>query len=202
ILGFVRQVTDASSPSFVPPAERLAVFDHDGTLWCEKPMPIQADFLLRRIGEMAKQDPSLRDRQPWKAVGEKGYGWLSDAMTRHYHGDDSDLHVMAAGLLQAYGGITIEEFQATAGAFLRGARHPTLGRPYLACAYRPMVELLRYLEGAGFSTYIASGGGLDFMRTISDEVYGIPPERVIGSSVALAYRDDRSVATLVRKPER
>src|SRR5262249_29672465 len=127
ILGFVQQATDASSPSCVPPAERVAVFDNDGTLWCEKPMPIQADFLLRRIGEMAEQDPSLCERQPWKAVVEKDYGWLSDVITKHYQGDDGDLHVMAAGLLEAYEGITIEEFQATAGTFLRRARHPTLG---------------------------------------------------------------------------
>lgn len=201
ILRFVAQVTDASSATFVPPEARVAVFDNDGTLWCEKPMPIQADFLFRRIGEMAEQDPSLRTRQPWKAVVEKDHAWLGGAITKHYQGDDSDLHEMAGGLLQAYGGITIEAFEAVAGEFLRNAQHPTLGHPYLACAYTPMVELLRYLEAAGFTNFIASGGGRDFMRPITQEVYGIPADRVIGSAVTLEYQEDGNTGNVVRKPE-
>ncbi|MGD9892007.1 MAG: HAD family hydrolase [Dehalococcoidia bacterium] len=201
ILRFVAQVTDASSATFVPPEARVAVFDNDGTLWCEKPLPIQADFMLRRVGEMAEQDPSLRARQPWKAVAEKDHAWLSGAITKHYRGDDSDLHEMAAGLLQTHEGITVDEFATAASSFLRSAQHPTLGRPYLACAFKPMVELLRYLETAGFTNYIASGGGRDFMRPITQEVYGIPFDRVIGSSVALEYREDGDTAHLVRKPE-
>jgi phosphoserine phosphatase len=201
ILRFVAQVTDASSATFVPPEARVAVFDNDGTLWCEKPMPIQADFLFRRIGEMAEKDPALRSRQPWKAVVEKDYAWLGGAITKHYQGDDSDLHEMAGGLLRAYGGITIEAFETAANEFLRSAQHPTLGRPYLACAFAPMVELLRYLETAGFTTFIASGGGRDFMRPITQDVYGIPPDRVIGSTVALEYRDDGDTGMIMRKPE-
>lgn len=201
IVRFVAQVTDASSATFVPPDARVAVFDNDGTLWCEKPLPIQADFLLRRVGKMAAQDPSLRSRQPWKAVVEKDHAWLSGAITKHYQGDDSDLNEMAGGLLQAYGGITIEAFESAAREFLHSAQHPTLGRSYLACAFQPMVELLRYLEGADFRTYIASGGGRDFMRPITREVYGIPGDRVIGSSVALEYQADGDTGTIMRKPE-
>jgi phosphoserine phosphatase len=185
----------------VPPEARVAVFDNDGTLWCEKPMPVQADFLLRRVGEMAQQNPVFRSRQPWKAVVEQDYDWLSDAITKHYQGDDGDLHEMAGCLLQAYEAITIEEFEAAADAFLRSAQHPTLGRPYRTCASRPMVELLRYLEAAGFSTYIASAGGRDFMRPIAQEIYGVPRDRVIGSSVVLAYQEDGDMGNVVRTPE-
>jgi phosphoserine phosphatase len=173
----------------VPPEERVAVFDNDGTLWCEKPMPIQADFLFRRMAEMAKEDPSLREAQPWKAVVEQDYDWLGGVLTKHYEGDDSDLQVMAVGILKAYEGRTIEEFESTASEFMHTASNPALGRAYLECAYLPMVELLRYLTANGFTTYIASGGGRDFMRTISHELYDVPPDRVIGSSVALEYRD-------------
>jgi phosphoserine phosphatase len=185
----------------IPPEERVAVFDNDGTLWCEKPLPIQVDFLLRRVGEMAERDPSLRDKQPWKAVYEKDYAWLSNVITKHYNGDDSDLKMMAGGLLQAYAGSTIEEFAATASQFLHSAQNPHLKRPYLATVYTPMVELLRYLEAHGFTNYIASGGTRDFMRPITQELYGIPPERVIGSTVALEYREDGGVGTIVHKPE-
>jgi phosphoserine phosphatase len=104
---------------------------------------------------------------------------------------------MAAGLLSAYEGSTIEEFESTAAAFLHSARHPSLGRPYLDCTYQPMVELLRYLAGHGFTSYIATGGGRDFMRPVTQELYGIPPDRVIGSSVALEYREADGAAQIV-----
>jgi len=171
---FVARVTTDGSPDFVPPEERVAVFDNDGTLWCEKPMPIQLDFILRRLAVMAEEDPSLRERQPWQAAYTQDFGWLGQVVAKHYHGDDSELPVLAAGVLQAFGGITVEDFEAQADTFLRDTQHPTLGRGYLACAYTPMVELLRYLEAKGFANYIASGGGRDFMRPISQEVYGIP----------------------------
>jgi phosphoserine phosphatase len=198
---FVQRVTTEDSPEFVPPEERVAVFDNDGTLWCEKPMPIQLDFVLRRLAAMAEQDPDLRTRQPWQAAYTRDYGWLGGVITKHYHGDDRELPVLAAGILQAFAGITVEEFEAQADRFLRSAQHPTLGRGYLACAYRPMVELLGYLETNGFRNYIASGGGRDFMRPISQELYGIPRQRVIGSSTALAYEPDEGGGRIVRKPE-
>jgi phosphoserine phosphatase len=201
ILDFVRRVTAEGGTEAVPPQERVAVFDNDGTLWCEKPMPIQLDFILRRLVVMAEQDPALRTRQPWQAAHSRDYGWLGEVITKHYHGDDSDLPVLAAGVLQAFAGVTVEEFEAQADRFLRTTRHPTLGRAYLACGYVPMVELLGHLEANGFSSYIASGGGRDFMRPISQELYGVPRQRVIGSSVSLAWNDDGRGGTIVHKPE-
>ncbi|HEV2873366.1 MAG TPA: HAD family hydrolase [Actinomycetota bacterium] len=198
---FVERVTTRGSPGFVPAEERVATFDNDGTLWCEKPMPIQLDFILRRLAAMADQDPSLRARQPWQATHTRDYGWLGQVITRHYQGDDRELPVLAAGILEAFAGITVEEFEAQADAFLRSARHPTLGRRYLACAYVPMVELLGYVEANGFASYIASGGGRDFMRPISQEVYGVPRERVIGSTTALAWEPGQDGGRIVRKPE-
>jgi len=201
ILDFVQRVTAEGSPDFVPPPERVAVFDNDGTLWCEKPMPIQLDFILRRLVVMADQDPTLRTRQPWQAAYTRDYGWLGEVITKHYHGDDRDLPVLAAGVLQAFAGVTVDDFEAQADRFLRNTQHPTLGRAYLACSYRPMVELLGYLEAGGFRNYIASGGGRDFMRPISQELYGVPRQRVIGSSVSLAWNDDGHGGTIVHKPE-
>jgi phosphoserine phosphatase len=164
-------------------------------------MPIQLDFILRRLAAMADQDPGLRDRQPWQAAYTRDFGWLGQVITKHYNGDDSELPVLAAGILQAFAGITVEEFEAEADGFLRSAQHPTLGRGYLGCAYRPMVELLDYLEANGFTNYIASGGGRDFMRPISQELYGVPRERVIGSSTTLAWEHDEDGGRMVRKPE-
>lgn len=201
IVDFVARVTKQGAADFVPPESRVAVFDNDGTLWCEKPLPIQADFLFRRLTLMAKQDASLRTRQPWKAVVEKDYEWLDNAITKHYQGDDSDLKLMAGGLLQCYRGFTIDEFEAEAEEFLHTVQHPLLKRPYLDCAYKPMIELLRYLTGNGFTCYIASGGGRDFMRPITQDLYGIPPERVIGSTVALEYREEGNASFIVHKPE-
>ena len=201
IVEFLASITGKNSFNFVAPEDRIAVFDNDGTLWCEKPLPIQADFLLRRIGEQVAQDPSLRDKQPWKAVSEKDYKWLSNVITKHYQGDDSDLKVMAAGLLSAYSGESIESFAEKAEQFLRSARNPALKRPYLETAYQPMVELLQYLTANGFQTYIASGGTRDFMRPITGEIYGIPPERVIGSTVALEYRVVEGRGDVFHKPD-
>ena len=185
----------------VPVEERVAVFDNDGTLWCEKPMPIQLDFILRRLAEMAETTPELRDRQPWKAAHERDYGWFGALMVEHYAGDDSNVKILAAGVLAAHAGISVEDFEALADSFLRTAAHPTLGRGYLQCAYAPMVELLAYLKANGFSNYIASGGGRDFMRPITQEVYGIPRDRVIGSATALEYASDDNGGKITRKPE-
>ena len=185
----------------VPADERVAVFDNDGTLWCEKPMPIQLDFILRRLVEMAEAKPELRDRHPWKAAYERDYAWLGALMAEHYAGDDSNVKVLAAGILAAYEGISVEDFEAKSDEFLRSAQHPTLGRGYLETVYVPMVELLGYLEANGFSNYIASGGARDFMRPISQEVYGIPRERVIGSSSTLDYASDAHGGTITHKAE-
>jgi phosphoserine phosphatase len=179
----------------------MAVFDNDGTLWCEKPMPIQLDFILRRLAQMAQEQPALRDRQPWKAAFERDYAWLGAVIAEHYAGDDTRVRTLAGGVLAAFDGITVEEFEATSDQFLRGATHPTLGRAYLQCAYSPMVELLRYLAANGFSNYIASGGGRDFMRPVTQEMYGVPRERVIGSSTTFAYTANARGGVLTHKPE-
>ncbi|MEA2179921.1 MAG: hypothetical protein QOG77_3218 [Solirubrobacteraceae bacterium] len=201
IVEFIARVSGADGSEPVPVEERLAVFDNDGTLWCEKPMPIQLDFILRRLVEMAEADPALRERQPWKAAYERDYDWLSKLMVEHYTGDDSNVMVLAAGILAAYDGVSVDDFEAQADAFLRSAQHPTLCRGSLECAYSPMIDLLGYLTANGFSNYIASGGGRDFMRPISQDVYGIPRQRVIGSSTALAYAPDERGGTITHKAE-
>lgn len=188
IQDFVAKVTDRANPGYVPPEERIAVFDNDGTLWCEKPVYIQLDFILRRWMEMVDENPALAEEQPWKAAVEQDYSWLGNAVTKHYRGDDSDLPLVMKGILTAFAGITVEEFAARAGEFLHTQSHPTLKRLYNQCGYAPMVELLRFLEANGFTNFIASGGGRDFMRPITDEMYGIAPDRVIGSSVSLEFR--------------
>ena len=197
IVEFVEQTVSDG----VPVEERVAVFDNDGTLWCEKPMPIQADFIVRRLIELATADPALRDRQPWKAAYEHDFAWFGTVLDEHYAGDDTNVRTLLGGILTAYQAMSVEEFEARSAEFLRTVRHPTLGRPYLQCAYAPMVELLDYLAANGFSNYIASGGGRDFMRPISQEVYGIPRERVIGSATALEYTADEHGGTIRHKAE-
>jgi len=185
----------------VPVEERVAVFDNDGTLWCEKPMPIQVDFILRRLGEMAQADPELRGRQPWKAAYERDDGWLSKVIAEHYAGNDTNVGTLMAGFLAAFKGISIEDFEAKSDAFLRSTPHPTLGRGYLECAYKPMVELLAYLEANGFANYIASGGGRDFMRPVTPELYGIPRDRVIGTASTFEYTSNDHGGTITHKAE-
>ena len=194
ILEFVEQVASA-----VPVEERVAVFDADGTLWCEQPVPAQVDFILRRLAEQAKADAKLRDRQPWKSAYEHDNAWLGQAITEHYAGDDTKAKMLLEGVGAAFAGIGVEDFEAKSGSFLRTAKHPTLGRRYLDTAYGPMVELLAYLQANGFTNHIVSGSGGDFMRPISQEVFGIPPERVVGSSSALEYASDGNGGKLTHK---
>jgi phosphoserine phosphatase len=201
ISDFVRRTCGEEGTAAVPVEERVAVFDNDGTLWCEKPMPIQLDFILRRLAEMAESQPELRERQPWKAAYERDLAWFGAVMAEHYAGDDTNVRTLAGGILAAYAGISVDDFEHESDAFLRTARHPTLGRGYLGCGYAPMIELLRYLDANGFTNYIASGGGRDFMRPISHDLYGIPRERVIGSSTTFAYTRDEQGGTITHKPE-
>jgi phosphoserine phosphatase len=201
IIDFVRRTCGEDGSAPVPVEERVAVFDNDGTLWCEKPMPIQLDFIIHRLAEMAAAQPELRERQPWKAVAARDYAWFGRVMAAHYAGDDSEVGTLAGGILAAYAGISVEDFEQRSDAFLRSAQHPTLGRPYLECAYAPMVELLDHLSAHGFANYIVSGGGRDFMRPISQDMYGVPRERVIGSSSTFAYTSDERGGTITHKPE-
>ncbi len=203
IEAFVASVTSRGSSDFLPPEARVAVFDNDGTLWPEKPMPVELGFILQRLNRMSQDNPSLRDMQPWKAAFDQDYRWLAEAVTKHYQGDDSDVRILVGGLLKAFEGMRIEAYQTLAAEFLRKAQHPTLKRPFPKCGYAPMVELLRYLEANGFVNYIPSGGDRDFMRVVSEEMYGIPAERVVGSSNALCYTEDRGDASIayLAKPD-
>ncbi|AQA03998.1 acid phosphatase [Mycobacterium sp. MS1601] len=181
----------------VAPEDRIAVFDNDGTLWCEKPAYIQLDFLIRRLAEQAAADPGLLDAEPYRAAAQGDLAWFDNAVTKHYNGDDSALAVLARGMLSAYAGLTVEEHARRVRDFFADACHPTLGRRYTDCTYAPMIELLRFLEKAEFTSFIVSGGGRDFMRPVTAQLYRIPPERVIGSSVGLDFVDGhlRTTAT-------
>ena len=201
VVDFTARVTDETGQDFVPPSDRIAVFDNDGTLWCEKPMQIELGFMLLRFAEMAEADETLRDRQPWKTAVDGDYTWLRDAVTKHYAGDDSDVRVLIGGLVQAFAGMDVEEYAAGAHAFLTRARHPSLGRVFAECVYQPMIELLHYLERNGFTTYIVSGGDRDFMRPVTEHLYGIPSERVVGSATGLAYEPDGNGGRVVYKAE-
>jgi phosphoglycolate phosphatase-like HAD superfamily hydrolase len=195
IVRFVEQTVSNA----VPIEERVATFDADGTLWCEQPMPVEADFILRQLAEMAKADPQLRDRQPWKAAHEHDNDWLGKVIAEHYAGDDTKARTLLGGIAAAFGDISVEDFEEQSEAFLRSTQNATLGRGYLETAYAPMVELLGYLEANGFSNHIVSGSDADFMRPISQELFGIPLERVIGSASALEYASDGTGGTVTRK---
>ena len=199
ITDFVARVTDEGGSDYVEPAARVAVFDNDGTLWSEKPLPIQLDFTIRQLARLAAADPTLRDRQPYKAAYEGDQHWMGAAMVKHYHGDDSDLHLLMGAITSAFQTVDVEDYDRQVLGFFDEAQHPTLERPYRECGYAPMVELLPYLEDNGFTNCIASGGDRDFMRPVAGDLYGIPPERVIGSALGLEYRSDNDTHTLLYK---
>jgi hypothetical protein len=165
-------------------------------------MPIELGFILQRLAVMAEEDESLQEKQPWKAAYEKDYEWLGGVLDKHYAGDDSDVKVLLGGILQAFAGRTVDEYLAAATSFLDAAPHPTLGRKLRDCWYVPMVELLRYLEANGFTCFIASGGSRDFMRAVTNEIYAIPPERVVGSSNVCSTPTTRRVARSRTSPSR
>ena len=200
IVDFVARVCAEGGPEFVAPEARVAVFDNDGTLWCEKPMYIQLDFLIRRLAEKAAANSALVDQQPYKAASSGDLQWFGGAITKHYQGDDTDLKVLAGGVLSLHESMNVEDHAARVSAFFADARHPTLDRPYPACTYVPMVELLRYLEGHDFTCYIVSGGGRDFMRPITSTIYGIPPERVVGSAQGLRFEGKDGNGDLLIQP--
>jgi phosphoserine phosphatase len=185
ILEFVARVTTPNGPSYVAPAERIATFDNDGTLWCEQPMPPQAFFLSDRVHQLAVRDPSLRERQPFKAFLEH------DLKTLHSFGKRG----MSELFFASHAGMTEREFEAIARTWLATANHPVYQRLFTKCTYRPQLELLHYLRAHRFKPYIVSAGGIDFVRALAEEAYGIPREQVIGSSGRLHYevQDGRPV---------
>jgi len=177
IVDFVARTTKAGGPEYVPPAERIATFDNDGTLWCEQPVQVQVFFTRARVAELAAQDPSMRERQPFKAFLE------GDQRALAALGKKGVMEIAFA----THAGMTEDAFAELAGAWLASAKHPTLGHLFAECVYRPQVELLDYLRANGFKTFIVSGGGVDFMRAYAAKAYGIPPEQVIGSSVRTRF---------------
>ena len=177
ILDFVARVTEQGGPDFVAPTERVATFDNDGTLWCEQPLQTQAFFLIDRTKELAAKDPTLKERQPFKALLEQ------DLKTLMGLGRQAILELVFA----THSGMREEEFEPIARDWLAKARHPKFGRLFKECTYRPQFELLNFLRQSGFKTYIVTGGGIDFVRACSEEIYGIPREQVIGSSQKLRF---------------
>jgi phosphoglycolate phosphatase-like HAD superfamily hydrolase len=185
ILDFVARVTDPASPDFVPEAERIATFDNDGTLWAEQPLYFQLLFALDRVRSMADEHPEWRTEQPFKAILEDDREALA-GMGHHELGQ-----LMAA----THTGISSDEFGAIVREWLDTVQHPRFEQPFDACIYQPMLEVLSYLRANGFKTFIASGGGIDFIRVFAEDAYGIPPEQVIGSSLKARYevRDGQPV---------
>lgn len=173
IVEFVARVTNRGSTDHVPPAQRIAVFDNDGTLWCEQPMQVQVFFALDRMKQLARRDPALAERQPFKAFLEHDLETIASLGKRGAF----------EFAFMTHAGVSEEEFEAVAHAWLEAALHPKLGRLFKRCVFRPQIELLDYLRDNGFKTFIVSGGGIDLMRAVSEEAYGIPREQVIGSSL-------------------
>ena len=191
ILDFVARVTKEGGAEFVPPAERIATFDNDGTLWCEQPMQVQLFFLIDRVKQLAAKDPGLKARQPYKALLER------DMKTLQALGKQALFELAFA----THAGVTEEAFDRIARDWLATAMHPRFGRLFKQCTYRPQVELLGYLRENGFKTYIVSGGGIDLIRAFSEEAYDIPREQVIGSSVKLRVELKDGHADLVKLAE-
>jgi len=173
IVDFVQRVTKEGGPDFVKPAERVAVFDNDGTLWAEQPVYFQVAFALDQVKALAPQHPEWKTTQPFKAVLD------GDTKTLAASGQKGILQIVAV----SHAGMTTDEFAKSVAGWIATARHPKLQRPYTELVYQPMLELLDYLRANGFKTFIVSGGGVEFMRVFAERVYGIPPEQVIGSSV-------------------
>lgn len=191
IVDFVARVTKQGSPDFVPPAERIAVFDNDGTLWVEHPMYTQLAFALDRIRTLAPQHPEWKTTQPFKAVLDNDMAALAKG------GEKALLELIVA----SHAGMTTAEFQATVSDWLGKARDPRFKQPYTALTYQPMTELLAYLRANGFSTYIVSGGGVEFMRPVTEKLYGVPPGQVVGSSIKTKYEVVDGKPVLMRLAE-
>lgn len=176
---------------YIPPAERVAVFDNDGTLWAEKPIYFQLLFAIDRVRQLAADHPEWQEQQPFKAAIE------GDQKTLAASGLEGILKLVMA----THAGMTTDEFAATVRSWLKEAKHPRFGRPYSELTYQPMLELLKYLRANGFKTYIVSGGGIDFLRVFAEEIYGIPPEQVVGSSIKTKFEVRDNKPTVVRLPE-
>ena len=174
IIEFVERVTTSGSPDFVPPEERIATFDQDGTLWCEQPVA-QLEFAAYQVKQMAVDHPEWKDTQPFKSVLEDDNEYLVNDLL-HNHGKE-----LMKLIAVTHAGMTLKEFNADVNAFLNASSHPKYGKKYTETIYQPMLELLQYLRKNEFKTYICSGGGNNLMRVFAEDVYGIVPENVIGT---------------------
>lgn len=191
VLSFIDKTTTPDSPDFVPVAERIAVFDNDGTLWSEQPIYVQIAFTIDRIKALAPNHPEWKTTQPFQAVLE------NDLKSVLASGQKGLFELIAA----THAGVDTETFRNTVEQWLKTARHPRTGRPYTEMVYQPMLELLAHLETRGYKTYIVSGGGVEFMRPWTEMVYSIPPERVIGSSIKTKFEIVEGQPRLIGLPE-
>ncbi len=187
---FVADVTREGSPNYVPPAERIAVFDNDGTLWSEQPLYFQFAFMLDQVKAAAPKHPEWKNNPAFKALVAKDYGALAGLQKQV-------LQLVAV----ANSGMTVDEYDKTIRNWLATARHPKFNRPFTELVYQPQLELLAYLRANGFKTFIVSGGTIEFMRPWVEQAYGIPPEQVIGSSQVVQYQMHDGQGTLVRQPK-
>jgi hypothetical protein len=191
IISFVDTVTKEGSPAFVAPAERIATFDNDGTLWCEQPLPVQLYFALDRVKALAAQHPEWKTKEPFASL-LKG-----DLKTALAGGDRALLEIVMA----THTGMTTVEFEQIVKDWIATAKHPKTGKLYTEMVYQPMLELLAYLRANGFKNFIVSGGGIEFMRPWTELVYGIPPEQVVGSSIKTKFEMRDGKPVLVRLPQ-
>lgn len=191
IVEFVARVTRQGGTDYVTPAERVAVFDNDGTLWSEHPMYVQLAFSFDRVKAMAPMHPDWKDKQPFKAVLDGDMKVFAESGERG----------VAELVMATHAGMTTEEFAKIVTDWLATARHPRFNRPYTELIYQPMLELLAYLRANGFKTFVVSGGGIEFMRPWSERVYGVPPDQVVGSSIKTKFVTRRGRPFLFRLPE-
>jgi hypothetical protein len=191
IVACVEKVTKEGSSDFVPPNERIATFDNDGTLWCEQPMYFQLLFALDRVKALAPQHPEWKTKEPFASLLK---GDLKGALAG---GERAMLEIIVV----THAGMTTAEFEQVVKEWIATSKHPKFKRPYTECVYQPMIELLAYLRSNGFKTFIVSGGGIEFMRPWTEKVYGIPPEQVVGSSIKTKYEMRDGKPVLMRLPE-
>ena len=188
VLGFVKRAT-TEGPDFVPPADRIATFDNDGTLWVEQPLPPQFDFVFGKWAEEIKQDPSMAAQQPYKAIIERDPAFFAGVATQ----DPEVVGTLLKAFGRSWAGTTPEDFDAQVREWLRTAKQPKLGKLYVDLVYKPMLELLDLLKAHDFRVFVVSGGGRDFMRVFAEETWGIYKENVIGTAAEYSYTDGKIV---------
>ena len=188
IIKFVKTITEHNSPDFVPVAQRIATFDNDGTLWSEQPLYFQGIYALDRIKAMAKDHPEWKTTEPFKSALA---GDMKGVMATGKEG-------VLTLLLTAHAGTTAEEFKQSVRDWISTAKHPETGLLYSQMVFQPMLELLNYLRANDFKVYLVSGGGVDFMRVFAEEVYGVPPEQVIGTTIDATFEMRNGIPTIIK----